>query len=52
MGALSEENDWWWRALLGKSCFELGLVNEAEREMKRSLELQYMIGTVESLIKV
>jgi tetratricopeptide repeat protein 8 len=49
---LSEYNDWWWKARLGKCYFQLGLFREAEKQFKSSLKQQDMVPTHIELSKV
>lgn len=44
--------DWWWKQRLGKCYFQLGLLRDAEKQMKSSLRQQEMISTYLELSKV
>lgn len=52
IGSVTENDDWWWRAALGRSCLRLGLLHEAERELINSLNLHYMNVTIQNLMQV
>ena len=40
---LSQYSDWWWKARLGKCYFKLGMIDEAEKQLARSLKHADMI---------
>jgi tetratricopeptide repeat protein 8 len=44
--------DWWWKYMIGKAYFKLGLFREAERQLKSSIENQSMVVTHLELMKV
>eukprot|EP00903_Cladosiphon_okamuranus_P013708 g12764.t1 len=50
--ALKEFKDWWWKARLGKCYYKLGMLREAERQLKSSLMDQDMVVTYLELVKV
>lgn len=45
-------NDWWWKARLGKCYYQLGLLRDAEKQFKSSLKMQENITTILELGKV
>ncbi|CAM9995497.1 unnamed protein product [Ectocarpus sp. 12 AP-2014] len=49
---LKEFKDWWWKARLGKCYYKLGMLREAERQLKSSLMDQDMVVTYLDLVKV
>ncbi|CAN0211296.1 unnamed protein product [Ascophyllum nodosum] len=52
VSTLKEFKDWWWKATLGKSYYKLGMLREAERQLKSSLMDQDMVVTYLELVKV
>jgi len=50
--ALAGYQSWYWKALLGKAYFKLGLFREAEKHLKSSLMLEDMVSTHLELMKV
>jgi tetratricopeptide repeat protein 8 len=56
LAALSTEvcefKDWWWKARLGKSYYQLGLLRDAEKQFKSSIATQEMVITFLELGKV
>jgi tetratricopeptide repeat protein 8 len=44
--------DWWWKLRLGKCYFQLGLLRDAEKQIKSSLRQQEMVTTYLELAKV
>ncbi|CAM9462681.1 unnamed protein product, partial [Hapterophycus canaliculatus] len=49
---LKEFKDWWWKARLGKCYYKLGMLREAERQLKSSLMDHDMVITYLELVKV
>eukprot|EP01038_Epipyxis_sp_PR26KG_P007096 gene7096-9682_t len=43
---------WWWKARLGKCYFKLGLLRDAEQQLKSSLKIQPIINTYLDLCNV
>jgi len=50
--ALAGYQSWYWKTLLGKAYFKLGLFREAEKQLKSSLMLEDMVCTHLDLVKV
>ena len=50
--AASGFQSWYWKTLLGQAYLKIGLLREAERQLKSSLELQDMVLTHCLLVKV
>ncbi|KAL6759471.1 TRP protein for flagellar function [Haematococcus lacustris] len=44
--------DWWWKARLGKCYYQLGLLRDAEKQLKSSIKTQEMMSAVLELAKV
>jgi tetratricopeptide repeat protein 8 len=49
---LTKYEDWWWKARLGKSYFQLGLFRDAQKQFESSLKIEDMIPTHIELSKV
>jgi len=49
---IASYNDWWWKLMIGKSFYKLGLYREAEKQLKSSLNNQSMVITHLELMKV
>mmetsp|Transcript_18547 Transcript_18547/g.18628 ORF Transcript_18547/g.18628 Transcript_18547/m.18628 type:complete len:502 (+) Transcript_18547:215-1720(+) len=47
-----EYQDWWFKARLGKCYFKLGLLREAEKQMRSSLKAQPAVNTYLELVNV
>lgn len=45
-------DDWWWKGRLGKAYYALGMLREAERQLKSSLRAQEHVGTYLELGKL
>lgn len=48
----NEFRSWWWKARLGKCYFKLGLLREAEQQLRSSLKIQPVINTYLDLCNV
>ena len=48
----SNYKDWWWKARLGKSYYQLGMLREAQQQFRSAIEQQNIIGTTLELAKV
>ena len=48
---LAEYKDWWWKARLGKSYYQLGLLREAERQFQSALKNSDMVSVTLELCK-
>lgn len=48
----TSDQDWWWKARLGKAYYQLGLQRDAEKQFKSSLKDMEMISTHLELCKV
>jgi len=48
----ADYQDWWWKARLGKSYYQLGLHREAEKQFLSSIGNQSMVATISELCKV
>ena len=48
----NEYQDWWWKARLGKSYYQLGLYRDAEKQFQSSLKNTEMVSTTLELCKV
>lgn len=48
---LAEYKDWWWKARLGKSYYQLGLLREAERQFQSSLKNADIVSVTLELCK-
>ena len=51
----TKENDfknWWWKARLGKCYFKLGMLRDAEQQLRSSLKIQPIINTYLELCNV
>lgn len=44
--------DWWWKARLGKCYYQLGLLRDAERQLKSALSQHESVETILELCKV
>jgi len=44
--------DWWWKARVGKCQFKMGMIKEAEKQFISSLKNQSMVSTQIELVKV
>lgn len=44
--------DWWWKAMLGKCYFKIGLLREAEHQMRSSIKAQPIVTTYLNLTNV
>ena len=42
---LTNYQDWWWKARIGKCHFKMGVIKDAERQFISSLKDQHMITT-------
>jgi tetratricopeptide repeat protein 8 len=42
---LTNYQDWWWKARIGKCHFKMGMIKDAERQFISSLKDQHMITT-------
>ena len=50
--SVSNFQDWWWKARLGKCYFQLGLFRDAQKQFESSLKIEDMIPTHIELSKV
>lgn len=48
----NDYKDWWWKARLGKCYFKLGLLRDAEKQLRSSLKAQPIINTYLELCNV
>uniref|UniRef100_A0A7S0V2E5 Uncharacterized protein n=1 Tax=Polytomella parva TaxID=51329 RepID=A0A7S0V2E5_9CHLO len=48
----NEFQDWWWKARLGKCYYQLGLLRDAEKQFKSSVQAQPMILSTLELCKI
>jgi tetratricopeptide repeat protein 8 len=48
----NDYQDWWWKARLGKSYYQLGLYRDAEKQFQSSLKNVEMVSTTLELCKV
>ncbi|CAK0808900.1 unnamed protein product [Prorocentrum cordatum] len=48
----SDFNDWWWKARLGKAYYQLGLLRDAEKQLKSALRDQDIVTTHLELCKI
>lgn len=46
------QQDWWWKARLGKCYYQLGMLREAEKQFLSALKSADMVTTVLELSKV
>ena len=44
--------DWWWKARLGKCCYQLGMIREAEKHFLSALDSEAIVSSVLELGKV
>lgn len=44
--------DWWWKARIGRCYYALGMLRDAEKQLKSSLADELMVSTVLELVKV
>ena len=44
--------NWWWKARLGKCYYKLGMLRDAEKQLKSSLKIQPMVTTYLELVNV
>jgi tetratricopeptide repeat protein 8 len=44
--------NWWWKARLGKCYFKLGMLRDAEKQFRSSLEIQPIVNTYLELVNV
>jgi tetratricopeptide repeat protein 8 len=49
---LTNYQDWWWKARIGKCQFKMGMIKDAERQFISALKDQHMITTQIELVKV
>ena len=49
---LTNYEDWWWKARIGKCQFKMGMIKDAEKQFTSSLKDQQMIVTQIELAKV
>lgn len=47
-----EFRDWYWKMMLGKCYFKLGLLRDAEKQLRSSLKVQPMVTTYLELVNV
>ena len=47
-----EFKDWWWKAMLGKCYFKIGLLREAEHQLRSSIKAQPIVTTYLELTNV
>ena len=48
----NEFKSWWWKARLGKCYFKLGMLRDAEKQLRSSLKTQPVISTYLELVNV
>lgn len=49
---ITNYEDWWWKARVGKCQFKMGMIKEAESQFISSIKKQSMVSTTIELIKV
>ena len=49
---ISEYKSWWWKARLGKCYFKLGMLRDAEKQLKSALKLLPLVSTYLELVNV
>ncbi len=49
---INEYKNWWWKARLGKCYFKLGMLRDAEKQLRSSLKTQPVVNTYLELVNV
>jgi len=49
---VNEYKSWWWKARLGKCYFKLGMLRDAEKQLRSSLKIQPVVNTYLELVNV